>query len=530
MTRASSISQARHAGEHIHHFRGGLVLRHNKKISCETPVTHAGLPEVLIVPLLQHSGEVAEPRVKAGDSVLKGDLIGDIENRFGSSVHAPTSGMVEAVGDRPMAHPSGNSGPCVVIRPDHRDRWKTLDACPDWRHAEPDDLTRCIAAAGIVGLGGAVFPTHRKVSDGRRTEIHTLILNGAECEPYISCDEMLMREHPDRIVTGALILQHALKAKRVIIAIEDQMGVVKHALRAAIDRQADDDISVVRIPTVYPEGGEKQLVKVLTGLEVPSGGRPTDLGLLCQNVGTAAAVADAVTEDKPLIERVITITGNGVKAPRNLLALIGTPISHLVEQAGGYARGAARLVVGGPMMGYAIPSDDLPVIKASNCILVLGEDDIRSNQAEMPCINCGECARVCPALLMPQTLNRNIRNGLWPETQESGLFDCIECGCCDFVCPSHIPLVQWFRFGKGELRQQQDDRERAEAARLRHDSRQGRLQREKHERAEKRAQKKAALRDKAAQQRKLQEAVARVSSRQESRAIDPPADADKDKS
>jgi electron transport complex protein RnfC len=404
-----------------------------------------------------------------------------------------------------------------VIRPDGRDQWKKLDSCPEWRKAESEDLTRCIAAAGIVGLGGAVFPTHHKVSHGRKTEIHTLILNGAECEPYISCDEMLMREHPDRIVTGALILQHALQAKQVIIAIEDQMGVVRNALQAAVDRQADEGISIVRIPTIYPEGGERQLVKVLTGLEVPSGGRPTDLGLLCQNVGTAAAVAAAVIEDKPLIERVVTITGSGVTKPRNLLTLIGTPISYLVEQAGGYTKDAARLVIGGPMMGYAVPSDDLPVIKATNCILILGRADIRQAQPEMPCINCGECARVCPALLMPQTLNRNIRNGLWPETDDAGVFDCIECGCCDFVCPSHIPLVEWFRFGKSELRQQQRDHLIAETARLRHEARDVRLQREKLERAEKRAQKKAALRDKAAQQRKIQEAVARVAEREDAK-------------
>ncbi len=270
----------------------------------------------------------------------------------------------------------------------------------NWQQASPAELRQAIGSAGIVGLGGAVFPTGYKVNHASEQGIHTLILNGSECEPYISCDEMLMREQPDSIVLGAQILQKAVGANRTVVAIEDQMGVVNAALLRAIENSGAENIDVVKVTTIYPEGGEKQLIKVLTGLEVPSGGRPTDLGLLCQNVATATAVARAVTEGKPLIERIVTVTGNGVRKPRNLLAQIGTPISNLVDQCGGYTSAAARLVLGGPMMGYALSSDSNPVIKAANCILVLSEDDIRPRQAEMPCIRCGECARVCPSLLL----------------------------------------------------------------------------------------------------------------------------------
>jgi electron transport complex protein RnfC len=324
---------------------------------------------------------------------------------------------------------------------------------------------------------------------------------------------MLMREQPGSIVLGARILQKAVGASRTIIAIEDQMGVVNAALFRAVEKSGAETIDIVKVTTIYPEGGEKQLIKVLTGLEVPSGGRPTDLGLLCQNVATATAVARAVTEGKPLIERIVTVTGNGVRKPRNLLAQIGTPISNLVDQCGGYASDAARLVLGGPMMGYALSTDSNPVIKAANCILVLSEDDIRPPQPEMPCIRCGECARVCPSILLPQELNRAIRNGLWDDVMELGLADCIECGCCDFVCPSHIPLVDWFRFGKSELHLLDQERVRAEAARQRFEAREARLERLKRERKKRIEDKKLALQENSSKQQKIAAAIERVRSR-----------------
>jgi len=498
MTQTSAEQQARDAGRHIHHFHGGLRLRHNKKISCESQVERPAMPATLTVPMLQHSGIAAEPLVKTGDRVLKGQLIGACDARFSGAIHAPTSGEVVAVEIHPITHPSGALGTCVIIKPDGKDQWQPLSPVPDWLNASEESLIEQLQRCGIVGLGGAVFPTHVKTRDGLQNHAHTLILNGAECEPYISCDEMLMREQPQKVVLGAQVLRRALGAERVVIAIEDQMGAVYTALAQAAKLVETVNISVVKVEKIYPEGGERQLIQVLTGLEVPVGGRPSDLGLVCQNVGTAAAAADAVVEGKPLIERYVTVTGNGLQAPRNLLALIGTPLHHLTDACGGYSEDVARLVVGGPMMGFPVASDETPMVKAVNCILALTDKDIESPQEEMPCIRCGECARACPAQLLPQQLHLQVINKQWTEAGAFGLDACIECGCCDIVCPSHIPLTGWFRFGKGQLRQRAIDMKATEQARQRFEAREARLLQKKQQRAEKMAQRKKLLKAKTA--------------------------------
>ncbi len=506
----SPYEQARQAGEAVHHFHGGLRLRHNKRISCRHPLEPAPLPEQLAVPLQQHAGPAAVPTVTVGQAVRKGDPIARIDEPWPGCLHAPTSGRVSAIAEHTVTHPAVACGPCVVIEADGTDEWTALEPDRDWTRREPAELAARIAQAGIVGLGGAVFDTALKVDDAARRSVHTLILNGAECEPYISCDEMLMRERPDAVIAGAQVLLRATGAGRAVIAIEDQMGAVRGALRDALRRSGAAGIDIVQVTTIYPEGGERQLIQVLTGLEVPAGGRPTDLGLLCINVATAAAVAEAIIDGRPMIERIVNVTGNGIDTPINFVASLGTPIAALVAAAGGYTDGAARLVIGGPLMGYSLATDRSPVVKGTNCVLVLTADELRPRQGEMPCIRCGECARVCPAALLPQQLFQQVRNDLLDEAADYGLEACIDCGCCDYVCPSHIPLTEWFRFGKAELRMLHDERARADLARQRFEAREARLERSCQQRQQRIEEKKRALREDSDRKRRIADAVARA--------------------
>ncbi len=480
-------------------FHGGLHLDDHKAESTGEPIQPLPPGKTFVLPLHQHIGHDAEPLVAVGDHVGKGQMIAQPHGDISAAIHAPTSGRVVAIEDRPVPHPSGLPARAIIIEADGEDRWADGLPAPidDYTTLTAPELIERIRDAGIVGLGGAAFPTDAKLRTDKNS-IDTLVVNGAECEPWISCDDMLMREQADGIVSGIAVLQHLLRPRQTLIGIEDNKPQAIDAMRHTVARAGLDETAVVVIPTLYPSGGEKQLIKILTDKEVPSGGLPLHIGIVCQNVGTLFAVHEAIVEGKPLIERIVTVTGDGVQHPRNLRVRIGTPISEVVAAAGGYHPDACELLVGGPMMGIALASDEPPIIKSSNCILVSTPANLCRPHDARPCIRCGECAKVCPAQLLPQQLYWYARARDHEKAEDHHLFDCIECGCCDYVCPSHIPLVRYYRHAKGEIRQQRREKEKADRARIRHQLREERLAREKAERAAKLAAKKAALEKKKA--------------------------------
>lgn len=474
-----------------HKFPGGVHPPQHKSESAALPSIKAALPARLILPLHQHIGEPATPLVAVGEHVLKGRRIAGAEGYISAAIHAPSSGTVVDIGDYPIPHPSGLSAPCIVIETDGEDRWGERTPVQDWKKLDASALRNLIRDAGIVGLGGAGFPTFIKLNPGPHKSVDILILNGVECEPYITCDDAIMRERPGEIMLGLHIMRHALNAKHCILAVEENKP---DALKMMAAMAAETSgVRVVGVPTVYPHGSEKQLIQALTGKEVPANGLAIDIGVVCHNVGTAAAVYRAVYQGEPLIWRYVTVTGSGVSQPRNLRTLIGTPMSDIIKQCGGEPASLARLIMGGPMMGYAMQTDQVPVIKTTNCIIACSEQDVVSEPHVMPCIRCGACADVCPASLLPQQLYWHSRGKDYNRAQEYHLFDCIECGCCSYVCPSQIPLVQYYRHAKGEIWATEREKKQADIARGRHEFRLQRLEREAAEKAERHKKKKDAL-------------------------------------
>lgn len=464
-------------------FHGGLHLPDRKALSTQRPLAVAPLPGRLSLPLQQHIGQGAKPLVRVGERVLKGQLIAQPQGFISAGVHAPSSGVVRAIGAFPVPHPSGLSAPCIQIETDGADVWADLPApISDWASTDPRLLRERIRWAGIVGLGGAAFPTNVKLSPGVGTPIDTLILNGAECEPYISCDDLLMRVRPAQVVAGAAILMRLVGARRCLIGVEDNKPEAIDALYREIKAGEVEGITVVRIPTLYPSGSEKQLIRILTGRQVPTSRLPAQIGVVCHNVATAAAVADAVLLGRPLISRILTLTGEGLANPQNLEVLIGTDAAELIAHAGGYRGQVAKLLVGGPMMGFALPSDGVPVTKAVNCLLALTATESPDPGPALPCIRCGRCAEVCPASLLPQQLYWYTRARELEKVQDYHLFDCIECGCCAQVCPSHIPLVHYYRFAKTESWTREQEQRKAELARRRFEAREARLVRQEEDR------------------------------------------------
>ncbi len=476
-------------------YNGGLKLPENKEQTTHRPIQPASIPPRLVIPVQQHIGAPAEPAVKIGDYVLKGQMIAKGSGLISAPVHASSSGIVVDIGDYPVPHPSGLTATCVVIEPDGLDALADhLPPIHDCTLHTPEEIRERIHQAGIVGLGGAGFPSHVKLAPKQQHLVDILLLNGAECEPYITCDDMLMRERPEEILKGMMVMRYALMAKRCIIGIEDNKPLAAKALRAAITHLALTDVEVIEVPSLYPNGGEKQLIRVLTGIEIPANRLPIDFRIVCQNVGTAYAVARAVHHGEPLISRIITVTG-AVGSPCNLEVPFGILASELISQCAGTLDHIDRIIMGGPMMGFALPNADVPVVKITNCLLALNDNIIplpHKNRA-LPCIRCGSCATVCPVNLLPQQLYWHARAKDFDKTQDYRLFDCIECGCCEYVCPSQIPLVQYFRYAKGQIWDQEREKKKADIARERHESRQARLEREKEEKAARHKAKAAAV-------------------------------------
>jgi electron transport complex protein RnfC len=453
---------------------GGLRLPSKKAVSTMSGILEAPIPDQLVLPLTQHVGNPSQPIVGIGERVLTGQLIADTDGSLGAPIHASSSGKVVAIEPWPVSRRHGDKAPCIVIECDGLDREiETTPIIIDYKTLDPQSLLSKILQGGIVGLGGAVFPTAQKLMQAVTAPLDYLILNGVECESYISCDDMLMREHADSVLLGAQILMHALSLSNCFVAVESDKPQALLALAEALGPLADDRIVIKQVPTIYPSGGEDQLVQLVTNKEVPSGGLPTDVGCVVQNVGTAAAVYRWICRGEPLISRVTTVTGDGVVQPVNVRARIGTTIADIVELAGGYTDDASQLVIGGPMTGKSVSTDHVPLVKATNCVMVLCDTSLP--ETELPCIRCGECAEVCPVLLLPQQLHWFACADDEAKLRDFGLIDCIECGCCDLVCPSHIPLTADFRLAKARMRELADEKSRAERARQRFETRNLRL-------------------------------------------------------
>ena len=464
-------------------FHGGIHPPGRKERTNQKPVALLDIPDRLYIPLRQHIGVAGKVLVKVGDRVLKGQALTQADNAMAVPVHAPTSGIVHAIELHTSAHPSSLAEPTLVLAPDGMDEWRPRKPL-DPEQVDVYTLLERIQESGISGMGGAGFPTHIKVNV--KQPVDYLIINAVECEPYITADDMLMQERASDIIAGIEILVKLLNPKAVLIGIEDDKPIAAASLKAAIGQK--DNYFVREVPTKYPSGGEKQLIQLLTNKEVPAGRRPLDIGIVMQNVGTAFAIAQAVLDDIPLIHRVVTVAGETLAQQQNVLALIGTPISDLLNACGFQAEPQQRIIIGGPMMGFAIADWSVPVVKTTNCILAPTENELGAASDEMDCIRCGACADACPASLLPQQLLWYSKAKDQDKLAEYNLSDCIECGACAYVCPSEIPLVHYYRVAKAEIRETQREALKAEQAKARFDARTERLERDKQERLERNQQ------------------------------------------
>ncbi|MCO4836766.1 MAG: electron transport complex subunit RsxC [Oceanospirillaceae bacterium] len=515
-------------------FHGGVHPVQNKDQSNQLPINTMPLPKQLVLPLNQHIGSQAKAIVAPGEYVLKGQLIASAQGFISANIHAPSSGFIDAIEARTLPHQSALSGECIIINTDGKDQWTQLHPISNHEALSKQDLLHVIQAAGITGMGGAGFPSVVKLQP--KVKIHTLVINAAECEPYITSDDRLMREYALQIIQGIRISQMLLDQPRCLIGIEDNKPEAIVALNEALSSLAHNtaSIEVCVIPTKYPSGGEKQLLEILTGQQVPHGGIPADIGLVCQNVGTVKAIYDAVVLGQPLISRITTVTGKAAKNAGNFKVLIGTQVCDLLDFAQVDLSQTSRLVMGGPMMGFTIEDTHIPLIKSSNCLLAAADLELAPVADHHSCIRCGLCEVACPAQLLPQQLFWFAKAHEFEKAQDHNLSDCIECGACAWVCPSQIPLVQYYRFAKGKLKDLANEAHIAELSRVRFENREQRLIDEKLAKEEKRknrataaaaaqAAKRAANPD---AQDPIAEALARVNAKKQEQQQGPKKDID----
>lgn len=468
-------------------FRGGIHPDEHKGTSASA-IRRIPLPPRLYVPLQQHIGAPAKPVVRVGQRVLKGERLAEPEGMISAPVHAPSSGKVVAIEAHTAPHPSGLPVRCIVIATDGLDQWVNDDGVGEPLSLSAAEIAKRVAEAGIVGMGGAAFPAAVKLSLGQQRRVETLIINGGECEPYLTCDDRLMQERAAEICLGIRLMLRAIGADRALVAIENNKPRALAAMREA--SESCTEVAIVPVPTRYPMGSEKQMIQALTGREIPAGGRSADIGVVVHNVATAYAVQQAVALGRPLVSRIVTVSGGRVGEPGNLEVPVGTPASHLIAHCGGLTGEPARLVLGGPMMGITIPHAEVPIVKGTNGVLALSRSEIAAHSAG-PCIRCGRCVQACPVGLVPLEMAARTRAGDIGGAEERGLGDCISCGSCAYVCPASIPLTQYFNFGKGELAARAQARRKADRTRKLAEARQARLERQKAARAAAAAKRKA---------------------------------------
>lgn len=488
--------------------RGGVHPDDCKTLSASQPIEDLPMPDLLHIPLQQHIGAAAKPAVKRGDYVLKGQLLANSQGMISAPVHAPTSGRIAGVGHYPAHHASGLSVHTITLQPDGKDEWIELDPVADPFALTPAEIAARVASAGIVGMGGATFPSAVKLNLRNRYELHTLVINGAECEPYLTCDDRLMREHADGIIDGVRIMAYALGVENIAIGIENNKPEAQAAMREAAKEYSN--IEVIGLPMRYPMGSEKHLVQTLTGLETPARGLTADIGIVVHNPATALAVHEALREGKPLVSRVVTVSGGAISQPRNLRVLLGTKVQTLIDYCGGFREEPTRLISGGPMMGNTLPGTRVPTVKGGNGILALTAKEVSADQ-ESPCIRCASCVKACPCGLLPLEMAANARAGNLDAVTKLGLMDCIACGSCSYVCPSHIPLVQYFNYAKGELANRQRAKHKQDETKRLIELRTARMEeqaRAKKEAMERRKREAAARKAKAAAAKKAEEASA----------------------